>query len=92
VVSGPGRALCLGSDALEGGPDGRLPRGRDPVGPPLARDTEVGTELAGIVKPGRAVVLGEREFVGDVGHRAPDEPEADHVRPVEGDGLQRGRG
>ena len=37
-------------------------------------------------------MLGEGEFLGQVGHRAADEPEADRARPAEGDGLQRDRG
>ena len=47
-------ALRLSLDAPEGGPDGGLLCCRDPVGPPLARDAEVGAELAGILKPGAA--------------------------------------
>ena len=53
-------AFCFGADAGERGADRSLPRGRDPAGPPLAGDAEVGAELTGIVKPGRAVVLGQR--------------------------------
>ena len=64
---GSGAALRLGLDPPEGGPDGRLPCCRDPSGPPLAGDPEVGAQLAGIVEPGRAVLFGEREFLGDVG-------------------------
>ena len=48
--SGMGRTGCdaalgFGPDAPKGGADGRLPRGGDPVGPPLARESEVGAEL-----------------------------------------------
>src|SRR6266700_5700174 len=67
---GSGAAFCLGLDAGEGGADRRLPCGGDPSGPPLACDCEVGAELAGILQPGRAILLGEGEFLGEVGHRA----------------------
>jgi len=56
----------------------------------LPGGSEIGPELAGILQPGRAVVLGEREFLGYVLHWAADKPEGDPVRPVEGHGFQRG--
>src|SRR6266568_1969387 len=85
---GSGAAFCLGLDAGEGGADRRLPCGGDPSGPPLACDCEVGAELAGILQPGRAILPGEAEFLGEVGHRAAHQPECDPVRPVEGHGLE----
>src|SRR6266702_5511844 len=88
--AGARAAFRFGLDALERGTDCGLPRGCDPVGPPLPGGSEIGPELAGILQPGRAIVLGEREFLGYVRHRAADKPEGDPVRPVEGHGLQRG--
>src|SRR5207245_4784939 len=77
--AGPRAAFRFGLDALERGTDCGLPRGCDPVGPPLPGGSEIGPELAGILQPGRAVVLGEREFLGYVRHWAADKPEGDPV-------------
>ncbi len=47
-----GAASCFSPDAREGGPDPSSQRG-DLAGPPLPCGPEVGTELAGILKPSR---------------------------------------
>jgi hypothetical protein len=72
VLGGAGAcaAFGFGLDAGEGGADCRLPCGRDPAGPPLTRGCEVSTEFTGIPEPGGAVMLGQRELLGDVRYRA----------------------
>ena len=74
--------FCFGPDARIRGANRRLLCGRDPAGPPLTRDPEVGPQLAGIIKPGRSVVLGERELLVYVRDRAADELERDPVWPA----------
>lgn len=54
-----------------------------PDRPPPAGRREVSAQFTGVVEPGGAVMLGQREFLGDVRHGAADEPERDPVRPVE---------
>jgi hypothetical protein len=75
--AGPGAAFRVGPDTGERGPDRGLPRGRDPLAPPLPGDPEVGAEFAGVLQPGGAVVLGEGEFLRHVRDRVAHQMEGD---------------
>ena len=68
-----------------------LASARDAVSPPAAERPEVGAELAGVAKLRSGAVLLELEVLDDVRDRPPDEAEVDAARPLEANGLERGR-
>src|SRR5262249_8324674 len=75
-----GSPFGLGLDRVERASHGGLPAPGDAFSPPAPERPEVGAELTAVLQLGSGLRLAQEELLGDVWHRASNEPEGDAVR------------